>query len=171
MINEFDASVPMDNPRWEKFAQNIAKGISTGKAYSAAGYKATGNVAETSGARLFRNAQVKARVTFLLTSDVKKNMDVRDLSREYTAEAILLQARAMRDESLSMSVRLLAAEKLIERGHGKAPQTIEVEITAYDRLSIESKTALIAAIDLIEAEDLVADGAGGFEVEPTSRSH
>ncbi len=55
----------LSNTRHERFAQNKAKGMSTGPAYTAAGYKATGNSAEVNGARLLRNAQVRARIAEL----------------------------------------------------------------------------------------------------------
>lgn len=55
----------LDNPRHEKFAQELAKGKSAGEAYRLAGYDADDKSAETAGPRLFKNVQVKARVAEL----------------------------------------------------------------------------------------------------------
>ena len=83
----------LQNARHERFAQNKAKGKSTGPAYTAAGYKATGNSAEVNGARLLRNAQVRARIaelqnkaaerTIKTVADIVAQLDEdRDAARE-----------------------------------------------------------------------------------------
>lgn len=56
---------PLDNPRHEKFAQEMAKGNSAAAAYQLAGYDADEKSAETAGPRLFRNVQVQSRVAEL----------------------------------------------------------------------------------------------------------
>ena len=55
----------LSNARHERFAQNIAKGMSTGPAYTAAGYKATGNSAESAARRLLQNVTVRGRIAEL----------------------------------------------------------------------------------------------------------
>lgn len=47
------------NARQEKFAHEFLVDLNMTAAYKRAGYKATGNAAETSAARLFKNAQVQ----------------------------------------------------------------------------------------------------------------
>lgn len=58
-------SEPLNNARWEAFAQNLAKGESQSAAYQNAGYKARGNTAEVKASRLVRNGQVAQRVRYL----------------------------------------------------------------------------------------------------------
>ncbi len=60
------------NARHERFAQNKAKGMSIGPAYTAAGYKATGHSAEVSGARLLKNVEVQARIAELQNRAAEK---------------------------------------------------------------------------------------------------
>ncbi len=59
------------NAHWERFLHNVIKGMKHGPAYTAAGYKATGNAAETAAARLFRNVQVKERYAELMAPAVE----------------------------------------------------------------------------------------------------
>ncbi len=54
-------------------------------AYTASGYKATGNAAETAAARLFRNAQVKQRYAELMAPAVEAaEVTVERVVREMT---------------------------------------------------------------------------------------
>ncbi len=55
----------LKNVRHERFAQNIAKGMSGGPGYTAAGYKATGHSADVSASRLLRNVDIRTRVAEL----------------------------------------------------------------------------------------------------------
>ncbi len=59
------------NARHERFAQNKAKGESTGPAYAAAGYKATGHSAEVAGGRLLKNVEVRNRIAELMAPAVE----------------------------------------------------------------------------------------------------
>ncbi len=61
----------LKNARHERFAQNKAKGMSIGPAYTAAGYKATGHSAEVNGARLLKNAEVQNRIAALMAPAVE----------------------------------------------------------------------------------------------------
>ena len=61
----------LKNARHELFIQGVVKGISPGPAYTAAGYEVTGNSAESAGARLFRNVQVKERYAELMAPAVE----------------------------------------------------------------------------------------------------
>ncbi len=60
----------LKNARHERFAQNLAKGMSATEAYTKAGYKSTGHAAEANGARLMRKDEVQARVAELMAPAV-----------------------------------------------------------------------------------------------------
>jgi hypothetical protein len=51
----------LENPKWERFAQELAKGKSQAEAYEAAGYKGD----RTAASRLSTNVNVQARVSEL----------------------------------------------------------------------------------------------------------
>jgi hypothetical protein len=53
-------------------------------------------------------------------------VEVAKAAREYTVEALETLARIMRNEMASSSARVSAAIALLERGHGRAPQVIDV---------------------------------------------
>ena len=53
-------------------------------------------------------------------------IEVAKAAREYTVEALETLARIMRNEKATASARVSAAIALLERGHGKAPQVIDV---------------------------------------------
>ncbi len=139
----------LKNARHERFVQGVVKGISPGPAYTAAGYKATGNAAETAAARLFRNVQVQARRAELQGSTAKQITDVRDLARQCTADAVATLKDVMLDKESAAAARVAAANGLLDRGHGKAVQHIEAEISVYDSLNLPQKQALLEVIDEI----------------------
>ena len=58
ILGEPEPMATLINPRHELMAQNLATGMSTGNAYTAAGYKATGHSAESAGARLLTIVEV-----------------------------------------------------------------------------------------------------------------
>ena len=150
----------LQNARHEKFAQNLAKGMSTGLGYTAAGYKATGNSAEVNGTRLLRNAQVKERIAELQGSTAKQITDVRDAARQHTLAAVETLVSVMEDPSAPHSARVAAANGLLDRGHGKAVQHIEAEISVYDSLSLAGKQALLAVLESLDAPDEAGDSGG-----------
>lgn len=51
-----------------------------------------------------------------------------DLAREYTQEAVETIVEIMRDDTAPHAARLVAADKLIERGWGKAKDTVAIEV-------------------------------------------
>jgi hypothetical protein len=51
--------------------------------------------------------------------------EVRELAQQYTVEAIETLANIMQDPSEHASARVHAADIILNRGHGKAPQVIE----------------------------------------------
>ena len=151
----------LKNARRERFVQGVVKGISPGPAYTAAGYTATGNSAESAAARLLRNVQVQARRAELQGSTAKQITDVRDLARECTKDAVETLKSVMMDPLSAAAARVAAANGLLDRGHGKATQHIEAEISVYDSLNLPQKQALLEIIDaIIDADD------GGNEDDP-----
>jgi phage terminase small subunit len=149
----------LKNARHERFAQNKAKGMSTGPAYTAAGYKATGHSAEVAGGRLLRNVEVKARIAELQGSTANQITDVRDFARQHTTAAIETLVSVMKDTTPPHTARVAASNAILDRGYGKAPQIIEADVSVYDSLSFEAKRILLAALDsLDDGEDGASDG-------------
>jgi len=140
----------LKNARHERFIQGVVKGISAGPAYTAAGYKATGNAAETAAARLFRNVQVQARRAELQGSTAKQITDVRDAARQHTLAAVETLKDVMLDPKAPPSARVAAANGLLDRGHGKSMQQIEVEISVFDSLDLPQKQALLEVLDALD---------------------
>ncbi len=137
----------LKNARHERFAQNKAKGMSIGPAYTAAGYKAKDHSAEVNGARLLKNAEVQNRIAELQGSTAKQITDVRDAARQHTQAAVETLVSVMQDLKAPHSARVAASNGILDRGHGKAVQHIEAEISVYDSLSLAGKQALLEVID------------------------
>ena len=143
----------LKNARHERFAQNKAKGMSIGPAYTAAGYKATGHSAEVTGARLLKNVEVRNRIAELQGSAAKQITDVRDAARQHTLAAVETLVSVMEDLEAPHSARVAAANGLLDRGHGKAVQHIEAEISVYDSLGFDEKLALLEALDALAGDE------------------
>ncbi len=148
----------LKNARHERFAQNKAKGMSIGLAYTAAGYKATGHSAEVSGARLLKNVEVRNRIAELQGSTAKQITDVRDAARQHTLAAVETLVSVMEDLEAPHSARVAAANGLLDRGHGKATQYIEANVNVYDSLSFAEKEALLAVLESLDVDDADANG-------------
>lgn len=82
--------------------------------------------------------------------------EVQEAARKHTADAIKTLADIAKDVEMSAGARVSAAEALLDRGWGKAPQTLEIE--GINQLPEHVIDALLAAFDVIEAEGL---GGGG----------
>lgn len=65
---------------------------------------------------------------------------VRELARKYTETAILTIADIMNDENSSASVRLAAANTLLDRAWGRPEQAIQVSNTDSKELEVEKLT-------------------------------
>jgi hypothetical protein len=85
---------------------------------------------------------------------------VRELAREKTADAIALLGEVLNNKNAKTSDRMLAANSLLDRGWGKAQQTIEANVCKYDQMSDEELIALIVgktveeigSVDTIDGE-------------------
>ncbi len=148
----------LKNARHERFIQGVVKGISPGPAYTAAGYEVTGNSAESAAARLFRKVQVQARRAELQGSTAKQITDVRDAARQHTLAAVETLVSVMEDLKAPHSARVAAANGLLDRGHGKATQHIEAEISVYDSLGLAEKEALLAVLESLDVDEEGAQG-------------
>ena len=139
----------LQNARHERFAQNKAKGMSATEAYEKAGYKPSRQHA----ARLATKGDIVARVAELQGSTAKQITDVRDAARQHTLAAVETLASVMEDKKAPHSARVAAANSLLDRGHGKAVQHIEAEISVYDSLSFDEQRALLAALDALDVDE------------------
>ena len=74
----------LTNASHERFAQNKAQGQRTGPAYTAAGFRATGNSAEVAGARLLQNVTVRDRIAELMAPGA----EAAELSAERTLKEV-----------------------------------------------------------------------------------
>ena len=63
----------------------------------------------------------------------------------------------MEDLKAPHSARVAAANGLLDRGHGKAVQHIEEEISVYDRLGLDEKQALLEILDALAGDEEGAD--------------
>ena len=93
--------------------------------------------------------EIRDRLDELQGNSAKAISDVRDLVRKHTAVAIETLSAIMIDDTAPKSARVMAANGLLDRGWGKAPQTIELEPTLYDSLTLTSRLALEAALDTL----------------------
>jgi hypothetical protein len=57
----------------------------------------------------------------------KRDYDVAELARQHTAEAIETLAEVMRDRDSPPSARVSAAVAMLDRGYGRAPQSLNVQ--------------------------------------------
>ncbi|MER9936121.1 terminase small subunit [Mesorhizobium sp. M0088] len=83
----------LKNPRHERFAQGLAKGLSGKAAYVEAGYRSTGNAAEVGATKLVRNGKIAARVAELQARQVRR-LDV-------TVESIVAELEEARAAALA----------------------------------------------------------------------
>lgn len=57
----------------------------------------------------------------------KVGKDIRDLAQKHTKEALATLAEIMGDKDAPAAARAAAANHLLDRGHGKAPQAVTGE--------------------------------------------
>lgn len=88
MADDPNPSTPLQNGRWEAYAQNLAEGMNQTEAYIAADYKARGESATNNAARLLVNASVAARVEHLKQQAAERAVvTAEDILRGLKAEA------------------------------------------------------------------------------------
>lgn len=57
----------------------------------------------------------------------KQTLDVKELAQDYTADAVATLASIMRDDEEAAAARVAAARELLDRGHGKPKQSLDVD--------------------------------------------
>ncbi len=139
----------LQNARRERVAQNLAKGMSADASHTAAGYKPS----RQNAARMSTYDDIVGRVAELQGRTAKQITDVRDAARQHTLAAVETLVSVMEDLKAPHSARVAAANGLLDRGHGKATQHIEAEVTVYDSLSLADKQALLAALDALDGDE------------------
>jgi phage terminase small subunit len=98
---------PLDNPRWERFAQELAKGQSQTGAYLAAGYRGDKSPA-TAASRLLTNVKILERV---------RELQERSADRaEVTVESLIREAEEIRKEALAARQFSAAIAAVREKG-------------------------------------------------------
>lgn len=81
---------------------------------------------------------------------------IRDLARRNTRPAFATILRLMRDKSAPHGTRLAAAQEVLDRAYGKAPQKYEVEVSIFDSLSPEQRMYLDAILQRVIDEQAQA---------------
>ena len=87
-------------------------------------------------------------------------------AREYTESAIQTLAEIVEDSTASKSARVRAAEALLDRGWGKAPQTVNLNTNPLENLGVAELEQLERAIDI--ASELAAGGDTGATAASTA---
>lgn len=93
-------------------------------------------------------------------AQTKANRELREIAKDYTSEAVEKLAVIMRTGATESAV-VTAAIHILDRGHGKAPQTINANVSILDRLSAEDRAiaeGVLAAF--ADGEEASADGTG-----------
>lgn len=97
----------LQNPKHERFAQSIAKGIAGSTAYREAGYQAGGNAAEAAASRLLRDVKVQERIAELKDRGAQRaEVTIESLIREVGE----LQDAAKEAKQISAAVAALTAK-------------------------------------------------------------
>lgn len=87
---------------------------------------------------------------------------VTDLAREHTQEAIETLVHVMRDTGAPAAARVAAADKIISRGWGQAPQTIALAPAVPETPDLSSMTVeQLEALEALRSLASLADPAAG----------
>jgi hypothetical protein len=96
--------------------------------------------------------------------------EVRDLARQHTADAVSTLVDIMQDRKQPAGARVSAAEALLDRGFGRAPQAIALTaIPSTDAVVVSDPIEAAAVYDRIMRGDLALD-AVRFESLPAPAS-
>ncbi len=143
----------LDNPKHEKFAQEIAKGTAIGEAYVVAGYEGQNtSAAAASASRLLKSAKIQARVSELLNQGATRAVVsiqkiLEKLDKAYDLAESLGQPAAMVTASMGQAkVAGLIVDKKEVGGPGD-----------FDRMTDEDLDEFIKT----EAADLLLTKRGG----------
>ena len=97
----------------------------------------------------------------------KATVSLKGLANAYTDEAISVLVSVMRDSAIPANIRVIAADKLLDRGHGRASLHIETEVIAVAGIDVatlnkiyEKNMAKTIEMGLVmeERKKLIAEG-------------
>ena len=92
---------------------------------------------------------------------LKNGKTLTDLAREHTEEAVKTLVKIMRDDGQPAAARVAAADKILNRGWGQAPQTIAIT-DDREPLDLSGMTdEQLEAIETIRSLAPLADGVAG----------
>lgn len=85
-------------------------------------------------------------------------MEVRDLARKHTEEAVLVLVEVMMDKKGAPAARVAAASQILDRGYGKPAQTIAAAhfVTTLDE-TLRRRAGMGPAIDDLARRGLLID--------------
>src|SRR5262245_36359858 len=179
---------PLNNPRWELFAQKIVEGLinghrevySQGRAYSAAGYIASGEVADAAASRLLRKVKpILDRVRELQAEALARIERKLDVSRERVGKRLDMASRLAEEQGNAANI--VAAEAQIAKVFGLAKahdqynpvdpssaksmddigrlllQSVGASSPSQTQinLAVEANNAFVARIEAIAAQDIL----------------
>jgi phage terminase small subunit len=107
----------LNNPKWELFAREAAKGAKGATAYKAAGYTATDKAAASNAYKLLQRADIKARVAEL--------MNERDEQRAEASEKAMEKLAIDREWVLGKMIEQASAASAMAQ-HGSAIRALEL---------------------------------------------
>lgn len=87
----------------------------------------------------------------------KVPVEVRDLARAHTTEAIAALARTLKDKRAPHAAKVAAANAILDRGYGKPTQPIEGSLTLFDKMTDAEQRAIAIALATLGGD------AGGIE--------
>lgn len=82
--------------------------------------------------------------------------DLRKVAKEHTAEALDTLLTIMRDPAVAPSSRVAAANSVLDRGHGRSAQHVEVAGNEFSRMSDAELMAFIMGKTVEEVETIRA---------------
>lgn len=92
---------------------------------------------------------------------LKNGKTLTDLAREHTEEAVKTLVKIMKDEAQPAAARVAAADKILNRGWGQAPQTIAIT-DDREPLDLSGMTdEQLEALETIRTLAPLTDGVAG----------
>lgn len=92
---------------------------------------------------------------------VKDGRKISEIAREHTEEAIETLVEVMRDRQSPAAARVAAADKILNRGWGQAPQTIAVTDDREPRDMSSLTNKQLEAIETLRMIDALDTGTAG----------
>lgn len=120
----------LDNPKREQFAQAYAETANILAAYRKTyGYNVERGVAASMGARMLRDADIGGRVAEICAKRMNASQHVFEICQDYAPELVEHLIQIVRDGQADNKDRIKASELILDRGLGKAVQTLDINKT------------------------------------------